>query len=316
MTKSLTKNYKNVSVLKLNNDGCGNNDDCINRYVQPYLSYFIATKPIRGETNRISSSYTCREEYIEAFGFRVLGQLNYKSKYDDYIPIPLFEKRKHLRMCTKKTYIGIEMSSMTSNKSTFIEEMSCSLNIINVLEERHGWPLSTIYHIKDRNMVVFSGTNKWIKTPFALSLYTILIRLGETNLVTDIRNKYANKYEMYDNVVKTLKEIDAKYYLKYGCFKPIIMKPIITENRTLKRAVETVRAWDLLIKEYDTIFKGRSFLSNYGYRAVTEYCRREKLLYSNPTIHARSCDGLTRLVKREVTDLEIDKRFTKLMEAS
>ena len=171
MTKSLTKNYKNVSVLKLNND------DCINRYVQPYLSYFIATKPIRGETNKISSSYTCREEYIEAFGFRVLGQLNYKPKYYDYKPIPQSEKRKQRRMCTKKTYIGIEMSSM-SNKSTFIEEMSCSLNIINVLEERHGWPLSTIYHIKDRNMVVFSGTNKWIKTPYALSLNTILILFG------------------------------------------------------------------------------------------------------------------------------------------
>jgi len=269
------------------------------RYNSSFISFFLPTRPNKGTVERISTNYICREEYVDMFKMLILKQLKCKfqdQEYDEY-------DEDDLKCCTRKAYIGISSGANTDRKP-FIDSMMCALDVINVLEEKHGWPLTVLYETTKQNSVIFCGTNKWIKSPFALSLYTLLMRLGETGTTRDMYDRIPNKYKRYDLFVNTMRRLKLrKRVYNYE------------DGRTIKRVLETIKYWDLFIKEYDTIFKRRSFLSNYGYRSVNEWYRKSTgSSPDHPPIYASETDGISNLVFDKAVDLEICRRFKKLME--
>ena len=91
--------------------------------------------------------------------------------FDKNPPIDL----KQMRMLvTKKT---IEDSEETD----FHDKMKISLSLLNHYENMAGWTKSKLYRIKDDNVKawLFIGSNMWLKSPFLVSMYSFLIRLGD-----------------------------------------------------------------------------------------------------------------------------------------
>lgn len=276
-------------------------------YASGYISFFLTTKPVKGIAGQMSTNYICREEYIDMFKFSILRQLGCKPKGDEFDTA----KQGDLKCSTRKAYVGVKATS-SSNEGAFIDSMMIGLDAINVLEERNGWPLTVMYRVTNRNAVLFCGTNKWIKSPFALSLYTLLMRIGETRIMKDMYDDIPDKYERYDRFVSSMKKVNKPIFNSTGRFAPIIKTVNYNDNRTLYRVVETIHFWDLFMENYDTLFKGRSFLSNYGYKSVNEFYNNNKKAYSYSSIHMSEANGLFSLVNNETVDLEMRRRFKKL----
>lgn len=303
--KKSPKKYKFAGKLKLNSERF------VTAYASGYVTFFLTTKPVSGVVEQMSANYLCREEYIDMFKFNILRQLGCKSKMEEFSEA----EDGDLKCGTRKAYVGVKSIS-SIGAACFLDSMMSALDVINVLEKRYGWPLTVMYRITNQNSVLFCGSNKWIKTPFALSLYTLLMRIGETSLMRNMYAEISNKYERYDSFVNTMKQVDGNTLRHTGKCNPMIPLVSYNDNRTLCRVVETISFWDLFMEKYDTIFKGRSFLSNYGYRAVTEWCRKNPNDYSYPSIYVSEADGLYTLVTSTAVDLEICRRFKRLTEAT
>jgi hypothetical protein len=67
-------------------------------------------------------------------------------------------------------------------EETFSEKMKQSLKIINHYESIAGWKKSKLIRVDDKtkpNTWLFLGPKEWLKSPFLVSMYTFLIRLGD-----------------------------------------------------------------------------------------------------------------------------------------
>lgn len=63
--------------------------------------------------------------------------------------------------------------------------MKSGLNVLNHFEEVAGLQRSKLYKVDDdkrKNMWLFIGSSVWMKTPYLISLYTFLIRLGSKKI--------------------------------------------------------------------------------------------------------------------------------------
>ena len=269
-------------------------------YSSPYITYFLTTRPTRGVAERITPKFTCREEYISDFRIKLLKQHKYKIKDTEFSTN--YDNYNHPKMSLKKTYIGVEYGTV-GVRVDFSKSMIYALDFINVLEEKHGWPLTTMYKVLGKRMVVFCGTNKWMKSPFALSIYTLLMRVGQTEQINALSLRTHDKYKRYNEVVKYIKTMDRDFFVHKS--------RSMSNNRTLRRLAECIDVLDLFMENYNSLFKGRSFLSNYGYRSVIEFCGTDKY-YVSPSLFASDANGIKDLIDGRAADLEIVRRFRKI----
>ena len=65
--------------------------------------------------------------------------------------------------------------------------VACGVKILNVFEREVGWPLTRMYKLKadlpNRNVFFYVvGNYRWVKSPHLISLFTLLIRLGKSEI--------------------------------------------------------------------------------------------------------------------------------------
>jgi hypothetical protein len=92
-------------------------------------------------------------------------------------------------------------------RDEFEKKMECAIKIINHYETIAGWPKSKLRYVgnKDRsNVWLFVGSGKWMKSPFLVSMYSFLIRLGD-------KYKKLGKFRDTEDLVKKLKETSTKF---------------------------------------------------------------------------------------------------------
>ncbi|MEA3296185.1 MAG: hypothetical protein U9Q27_03555 [Patescibacteria group bacterium] len=103
----------------------------------------------------------------------------------------------------------------------FENKMFFGINLLNHYEEIMKINPSILYRTKEdynsKPVYLFIGNGEWMKSPFLISLYTFLIRLGDKEIVfknnKDLMDKYAiliKEYEfgkIYDNDIGYLKSM-------------------------------------------------------------------------------------------------------------
>lgn len=102
---------------------------------------------------------------------------------------PPIDLHKMRMLVTKKAMKGAETE-------TFERRMKHGLKLLNHYEKLAKWPRSTLEKVKDEkrpNIWLFIGPKQWMRSPYLVSMYTFLIRLGD-------------KYETIANF-KTTKEL-------------------------------------------------------------------------------------------------------------
>ena len=279
------------------------------RYTQPYINYFSVTKPIKGKPISLFCGYTCREEFIERLRYGLLIQMKYKlnegesfSNFKEYNSLA-----KH---CLRWAYVGVTKAD-TTNHADFIKIMKDSLAIINVFEHKNAWPLSKMYETDRDDSVIFKGSVKWIKSPFALSLYTLLMRTGEFEELTNaiIPEKYKSNNAKHKALMMALNKFKTELE---QTLPNVPWKNKSVKSRSILRFVETFHIWDLFMSNYDELFRKRTFKSNYGYISVKKYCKVHD--DGKPNLGAAFSDGITKLAEYCSSDITIQERFIEMIE--
>lgn len=90
-----------------------------------------------------------------------------------------------------------------TERKTFEKKMLCAREVINHYETIAGWPKTKLKYVGDEkraNVWLFVGTGKWMKSPFLVSMYTLLIRLGD-------KYKTLNKFKDTKDLVSKLQTV-------------------------------------------------------------------------------------------------------------
>jgi hypothetical protein len=141
-----------------------------------YQSFvFLKTFPVtRKKLATTNSVHTCREYFVLSWRN---GGIAGKAGLD----------RDQFRKAYALVTPGNPMSELASSwKVTFEKQMAKSLYIITSLEKKHKWPLTRMYPVKSTGPMItlnmplmfFQGSRKWTMSPYLMSLWTLMIRMG------------------------------------------------------------------------------------------------------------------------------------------
>ncbi|TET59663.1 MAG: hypothetical protein E3J47_08245 [Candidatus Stahlbacteria bacterium] len=145
---------------------------------------------------------------------------------------------------TNRLYVLITFGGRTSDTG-LLDKMTRSLKLVNSFERYHKWPLSKIKPANDKRKsvdipsVLFIANRKWGVSPYLVSLYTLLIRLGKYPWLTDT---IVNEADHKTIVAKLKKVCSAK-------------------RNTFNDAMhihKSINMANILISNYDELFKGKS----------------------------------------------------------
>jgi len=138
--------------------------------------YYINTYPLEGEPNKLKSSGSvnnCREFYVRSLRHTINGS-------NSVIP----QVRRAYALTTQGycTRGGLEKA-----QELMMEAAEKSVYIINSFEKEHKWPLTKIYPVRCTNitipLVFFSGPRKWTTSPYLMSIWSLMIRLGHAKFM-------------------------------------------------------------------------------------------------------------------------------------
>jgi len=185
---------------------------------------------------------------------------------------------------TNRLYVLITLGAPFSKKGYWYEilnKMTKSLKIVNSFERRYKWPLSKMRLVDDKRKsvnipsVLFIGNRKWGISPYLVSLYTLLLRLGKYPWIT---NDVVNETN-HDELLEKLKKVCDTHKRNY------------TDAMHIHVSINTAIS---LISNYDELFQGKSKkyhwsmdrLNNFGggynegIRLLAEGKTRYKKLYN------------------------------------
>jgi len=169
-----------------------------------------------------------------------------------------------------------------AEKERYADHMNTGLNLVNILEKRHGWPLTEMYEVTHRYserllIRMFVGTNKWMRSPAMLSMFTLLIRIGSI--------KYFNGVKDYTELMKAAAK----------CKNFELSDNIYVTN--------SYKYWDILVGEFDRIFRGITY--------------KEAYKYDNYIGNSRISEGINKICSgghHKGTSFEkLDRRFKKIV---
>jgi len=140
-----------------------------------YLTFqYILTYPNSKNPGRLISTHavnSCREYYIKSLREKI-------NSGDSYIKPG---RRAYALISFGRTYEG-ELAARQELLNVAAEK---SLYIINSFEKHHKWQLTKLYPVKCENMalslVFFSGPRRWTMSPYLMSIWALMVRLGRNS---------------------------------------------------------------------------------------------------------------------------------------
>ncbi len=159
--------------------------------IASYSGYYMLS--VDSNLNAIHSRYTgCRETFCASLRHKHNG-----GHMNEFSCIN-----------TKKLYVLITLGKPVSGDS-ILTKMTKSLKLVNSFERYYKWPLSKIRPVNDKRKylnipsILFTGNSKWGISPYLVSFYTLLLRIGKYSWLTDtIVNEGDHK-----ELVKKLKKV-------------------------------------------------------------------------------------------------------------
>jgi hypothetical protein len=235
---------------------------------------FCWVKPIKPKTyEQISVIDSCRELFIE----RLRTFVSPEDEDDKRM------NKKRIFNTNKMLFCAIIKNNKTNEKNAknWVTE---GKRVINVFEKYMGWSMSNVYKvdhaIPDTHIYMFSASVKWMRSPHLISLYLLLIRHAKDNMLKDFKsiNDIEKKVKDFKNFIERWKKYD---------------RPIT--ERLKNDMVHFVKISPFIKKILDNV---------------------TKLFFHSPiksNFSVECTEGITALVKGNITDKEIFDRFNKIM---
>ena len=114
-----------------------------------------------------------------------------------------------------------------------------SIKLLHIYEKIAGWPLTKPYKVKTDNgertlLYYFLGSRRWVKAPYLLSLYILLVRLCKL--------ENFDNFKTHDDLIKIVEDIS-----KRGKSSNISMDE--------RHALDTIPYWKTIIGYYSDLFR-------------------------------------------------------------
>ena len=182
-------------------------------------------------------------------------------------------------------------TNTTVSEKWFNRATEAGLGIVNIMEARHGWPLtkmldaeSSVFELKAscgssaKRLTTFRkvllGSNKWVRSPHMISLYILLLRLGTRNKFSSIKN--------------------------YKKFAKVCGKCGSGQIGDMGHVARTFKFWDLIMANFDKVFAGLRTRDNFTKaRYYSDYAG-----YYN--------EGVSKLCNFQCSHKAINSRFVAL----
>lgn len=157
----------------------------------------------------------CRDFLPDAARTQITGQACniYSFGFNTATNPPIDLKR--MRMLVTKG----DMKNQEEEKS-FAEMASAAVKLLNFYERKTKIPLSKVYEVdtksyKYKKVFMFIGSSVWMSSPFLISMYTFLIRLGHKKLSFTNGVELSAKFEELVKEVKAgkMRDNDAQYLI-------------------------------------------------------------------------------------------------------
>ena len=154
-----------------------------------------------------------------------------------------------------------------------------SIKLLHIYEKIAGWPLTKPYKVKTDNgektlLYYFLGSRRWVKAPYLLSLYILLVRLCKLENFDD--------FKTHDDLIKIVENISER------------------GNRNVsmdeRHALDTIPYWKTIIEYYSDLFRKKK---------IEYYWSRERLLTGRNV----SYEGITCLSNGNTSNETLYKKF-------
>jgi hypothetical protein len=192
--------------------------------------------------------------------------------------------------------MGKSSSGKAYDYEYVLEQRETGLRIINMFEKELGFPLTRIYGCKTKGggtiSHVYVGTNKWMRSPYLLSLYILLLRAGTVPGL--------DKADSIDSFIKLIRGYDTNKLDGYS--------KQAGDVRYLCKSIPHVKR---IFKHFEHLFCFRSMKDNYSYKVLKpelyaslekDYVRYNKLFN----------DGILNLTEGIANDDELARRIKAL----
>lgn len=243
---------------------------------------FMHARPAKNDRRRMvcvgREAFTCREFFIRALRYFITEKTNSYNYFKE--------------IDTSRVYITVSgdrcgsMDARDTMMPEFRSRLEKSLAIVNALESKYKWPRTKIYPVipTGRNIrpaMLFIGDRRWNKSPYLMSLYTLIIRAGWRTWVPE-----SVKGKAWEEVKRIISKAANKK---------------ISNNEDVGWVRNSVNYWHLLLEKYDHLFGEED-------RA---YQWSEERLGSS---YNSTSEGIDRLVSGSTDHSELYKKFKVLMQ--
>lgn len=193
--------------------------------------------------------------------------------------------REFFTICMRKKYTATSHKKISTSRAhvvyTFgrfrkIDEKSSwlrmlgtaakSLKVINAFERKYKWyPLTKVYPVDDDRdsvcvpAVFFLGPGKWTMSPYLFSLYTLMIRTGRNDWLSDRALDFCNDPDVFTKKLYNLARIH------HG------------SGGDALQIYKTIKIWDILMANYKELFSNTSRVYNWSVKRLSspDYARVE-----------------------------------------
>lgn len=96
-----------------------------------------------------------------------------------------YDSKKNPVVDMSRTRLLVTFKGVDLDVNAFEEKLASGLALVHHYEKMAGVTLSRLYTVtghKDKNVYMFFGPGLWMSSPFFISMYTFLIRLGDKRL--------------------------------------------------------------------------------------------------------------------------------------
>lgn len=208
-----------------------------------HLAHVVPTK--KKDTYQISSGFrTCRDYFLGLTIKAAQGKI-FACMSTDKARILFVQKGYHSFVLDTMTEKEAEkcIRESTEKHKKVIEN---GRNILHIMEDAAGWPRTTFYEMipvakrkyPSTTAIMAVGSKRWIKTPYSLSLFILLIRSGRMEELQDVEN--------YEDLVSRCIRIKKKH--------EDVNRREFSSDRA--RIAESCLHWLFFMKNQARIFKG------------------------------------------------------------
>ena len=240
---------------------------------------FMHLRPAKNNRKKMvcvgRQNFSCREFFVRQMRSKFSDETGYWGSGHD--------------IESSRVYVGVgyerlhNMEQVEVGQKHLRDKMSKSLAVLNALELEGNWPRTKMFPLNPTGKALvpgclFIGDKKWNRSPYLMSLYTLIIRIGHWSWVPDkVQGKnWSQVHKMLSKAV--------------GLWKTDADRDFVRQS---------LDYWPLLLKNYKYLF---------GYRNRAYQWSSARL--SRPSYSAM--EGIHKLVRDETYHERLSAKFRKL----